>query len=206
MRTSTSSRTQSLAALAALVAIALPATAWADADGVLAFGLGVHTTVHRVTAAADRADGALDAGVGAQLRLKLAMAELRVDFDFGHTEEVVAAADAQTLAELVPYPDLRASLGVHPFRNPYFSPFLAVGAGVNTGAVTASPVLIGTVGLETSFLDHWVIGAAAQAVYATPNRYSKFLAARGEVGEQYRIRDFLTPHVFQVLLEVSYYI
>lgn len=147
------------------------APSFAEADSTVAVGMGVHSTIH-LSNATNVGD---EIGAGAQLRLKfLRFLALRLDYDFGH-EAQFQLDQATKLADLVPYPDLRAALGLCPYPNKYVSPFITFGAGINTGVGFGDPVMLAGLALETTLYQHWVVGAGFQVYYATPGRISNFV-------------------------------
>lgn len=194
---------RTLCVLIALVWIFASATAAAEADSNVAFGFGMHATVHMSSGIDDNSA----AGVGAQARLKLArIVSLRVDYDISRREQAQDRAQPPTtLAQLVPYPDLRMALGFSPIPNAYFSPILSLGAGLNTGTWD-EPVFLAGAGAEVTFFDHWVLAANVQIFYAMPKRYIEFVQWSDAVGQDVSLREILTPQTYQVVLELTYYL
>jgi len=180
-----------------------PSTAAAKADSNVAFGFGMHATVHMSSGTDDNSA----AGVGAQARLKLArIISLRADYDISRRELAQERAQpATSLAQLVPYPDLRLALGFSPLPNPYVSPFLGLGVGLNTGTWN-EPVFLAVAGIEVTLLEHWVLGASAQVFYAMPRRYIEYVQQADAAGQDVRLRDILTPQTYQIVLELTYYL
>jgi hypothetical protein len=180
-----------------------PASARAEADSLVALGLGVHGTMHL----SDAYNAGEGLGGGAQLRLKLLrVIGVRMDYDFGRMVDNPVST-ATRPSDLVPYPDLRFAAGIHFFPNKYLSPHIAAGMGVNTKVGFSVPVLLVGAGLETTIKDHWVIGFTGQVYYPTPNRVSKFISDQIAVGKMnWSAKDFLVPAAYQFGLELSYYL
>ena len=187
----------------AVACISAPHAAGASDASPVSVGMGVHGTVH-LGEGISHSDGV---GGGAQIRLRFVdVLSLRLDYDFGRTGKL-DVAQATKLSHLVPYPDLKASMGFHFYPNQYCSPYFALGAGINTGVGFGAPMLLGGFGLETTMWDHWVIGLAGHVYYATPDRIADFVSrevARGNT--DYSAGDFLTPGAFQIGFELSYYL
>jgi len=190
-----------LPALALSLCLAAPGLARADVDDDVALGFGFHATIHR---AVSYEDGNAMAG-GAQVRLRLAKHfSIRLEYDFA--QDLVANVDkAENLAQLVPYPDLQAGLGIYPVPNKYLSPYLMGGVGFNTGTGVDVPVFYGGLGLETTLFKHWVLGASGKVFYATAGRYSRFISQQGGA-TNYGLIDFIKPHTYQVNVELTYYL
>ena len=190
-----------LGVLALSLCLAAPSLARADADDKVSLGFGFHATVHR---AVSYEDGNAMAG-GAQVRLRLARHfSIRLEYDFA--QDLVASVDeASNLAQLVPYPDLQAGIGIYPVPNKYVSPYLMGGIGFNTGTGVDVPVFYGGLGLETTFFKHWVLGGSCKVFYATAGRYSRFMEQQQE-GANYGLMDFIKPHTYQVNVELTYYL
>ncbi len=190
----------SLTILALSIILAAPSLARADVDDKVALGFGFHATIHRAVA---YEEGNAMAG-GAQVRLRLANHfSLRLEYDFA--QDTVANIDeATSLAQLVPYPDLQAGIGIYPVPNKYLSPYLMGGIGFNTGTGINVPVFYGGLGLETTFFKHWVLGASGKVFYATAGRYSRF--TEKQEGANYGLMDFIKPQTYQVNVELTYYL
>lgn len=186
----------------ALGLLAAGPDAHADANSKVTLGMGFHATIHRATS---YDEGNAMAG-GAQVRLRLArFFTLRLDYDFAQ-DQVVDPDQAQTLSQLVPYPDLKLGLAISLYPNKYLAPYLCGGAGFNTGTGVDVPVFFGGVGVETTLFKHWVIGANFQAFYATAGRYADFMKTAKEAAQNIKLVDLIKPHTFQVGIELTYYL
>lgn len=194
---------KTLGVLIVSIGIFACSTAAAEADSNVAFGFGMHATVHMSSGIDDNSA----AGVGAQARLKLArIVSLRVDYDISRREQAEDRTQTPTtLAQLVPYPDLRMALGFSPIPNTYFSPVFSLGAGLNTGTWD-EPVFLAGAGAEVTFLDHWVLAGNFQIFYAMPKRYIEFVQWSDAMGQDVRLKEILTPQTYQVVLELTYYL
>ena len=179
----------------------MPSLVQADADDKVSLGFGFHATIHR---AVSYEDGNAMAG-GAQVRLRLARHfSIRMEYDFAK-DRVANVDQATNLAQLVPYPDLQAGIGIYPVPNKYLSPYLMGGVGFNTGTGVNVPVFYGGLGLETTLFKHWVLGASGKVFYATAGRYSRFMEKQ-ESATNLGLMDFIKPQTYQVNVELTYYL
>ncbi|MCB9555695.1 MAG: hypothetical protein H6707_06290 [Deltaproteobacteria bacterium] len=186
-----------------LVASLITCDAWANAERNVAIGVGVHATVHRNNGAFE---GEAATG-GAQLRVKFfRYIGLRFDYDFAR-QRAVSFEDVTQAAQLVAYPDLRLALGIHPVPNRWCSPYLALGMGINTGTGFDEPSLLGGVGLETTFLNRFVVGVGGQVFYPTPGRIKDFiLRMADQEGFELSAKDFIKPAAWQLNFELTVYL
>ena len=184
-----------------LLVVAAPSAASADAFSKVTLGVGLHAAFSDSRTMDQGAETA--PGVQARLRF-MQYLTLQVDYDFTR-RDFVPSEEALSPADLVAFPNLRLAAAIHLLPNRYLSPYLALGAGINTEAGAGEASFLAGFGLETTFFSRWVIGLSGQVYYPPPGRIEAFLR-RIVLEADYGVADFLKPAAYQLQAELTVYL
>jgi hypothetical protein len=192
---------------AAVLVLASPGVARADLEDPFTFALEVEGVRH--TPESLRPSSA-DAAIGARLKFFRALG-VDASATFGAVH-AVDPAEARTVQELFPSPNVRLLGVLEPLTNRWFSPYLLGGAGWSTRTTSSISTLLAGFGLQIGMGAHVAVALDGFMLLPWPDHATSFVerntAARlsGQKVPHLRLGDFVSASRHEVQVALRYYL